>query len=290
MHAQSEVYDIPPIDSLECVVEGRLSLPGAVIELHDYNFHTPQHARFTSPRSFLDLALSPRPGTPRGGYADAPGLPYQALGEILFVPADKTLETEWGAGRQRSICCGFDGKRPDDELFDLLQLEACLDVRSPLVRDAMLRLAREIESPGFCSEILANAIWIEIAVELGRYLRRAGAHAEDHAGALSPTQLRAINELIQQPGKLPTVSDLARLCGLSTRHFFRMFRATTGMTLSNYAAEKRIERAKLLLGTPRSAIKEIAWQCGFETSAAFSAAFRKAVGVTPKDYRGALIH
>jgi AraC family transcriptional regulator len=287
-----EAYGAPLPSSIECAVQGRIALDEAVIELHNYQFRQPQRAVFRSPRSFLDLALSPRPGNARGGYVEAPGSTQKPLGDIIFIPAGHGLQTEWGAGQQQSICCGFDGARPDaeDGLFALAELEACLDVRSVFVRDAMLRLAREIEAPGFGSDLLVGALWIEIAIELGRYLRRMrGAPQESH-GRLSTAQMRLIDELIDRPGTLPGVAELAALCGISTRHFFRMFRATTGITLSDHAAAKRIERARALLATPRPAIKEIAWHCGFETAAAFSAAFRRAVGVTPKEYRRTILH
>jgi hypothetical protein len=47
----------PLPDSFECVVRGRLRLAEAIVELHDYRFHRPQHALFMSPRPFVDLAF-----------------------------------------------------------------------------------------------------------------------------------------------------------------------------------------------------------------------------------------
>jgi len=289
MSAISHVYDVPDGGALECRVTGRMALPRATVEIHHYRFEGPQGATFRSTRSFLDLALSPRPGMPRGTYAGVSGQ-RRPLGDILFIPAGQDLVTEWGAGEQRSICCGFDDLVEDDvSAFEAGALEATLDVRSPYVREALLRLAREIESPGFCSDMLAQAIWTEMVIELSRYLRGSAAVADAVHRGLTAAQLRRIEELVQRPGKLPTVAELAALCDLSTRHFFRMFRASTGMTLACYASSRRIERAKLLLSAPKPPIKEIAWRCGFDTAAAFSAAFRKAVGVTPKQFRQTML-
>jgi AraC family transcriptional regulator len=61
-------------------------------------------------------------------------------------------------------------------------------------------------------------------------------------------------------------------------------------TFADYAAARRVARARALLASARPPIKEIAWRCGFDTAAAFSAAFRRDVGVTPSEYRRALIH
>lgn len=290
MSSISEVYDLPDNGALQCRVTGRMALPQATIEIHQYRFRGPQGGLFRSSRSFLDLALSPRPGLPRGAYAERPGLGQRPLGDILFIPAGQGLETEWGEGEQRSVCCGFDDIVEDDgPVLEAGALEATLDIRSAYVREALVRLAREVENPGFCSEMLAQAIWTEMVIELSRYLRQC-SDPEPRAHGLTAVQLRQIEELIERPGKLASVTELATLCDLSTRHFFRMFRAATGTTLATYAADRRMGRAKQLLAMPRPPVKEIAWRCGFDTPAAFSAAFRKAIGVTPKQYRQTMLH
>lgn len=284
----SDVYEVPASTTLQCRVTGRMALPQATLEIHHYRFNGPQEGVFCSPKSFLDLALSPRPGMPRGGYAGT-AMARRPLGDILFIPAGRGLETVWGGGEQRSICCGFDDLVDEERGLTADELEASLDVRSAYVREAMLRLAREIESPGFCSEMLSQAIWTEMVIELGRYIRRSSATTQT-GYRLTSAQLRAIEALVEQPGKLPQVAEFAAICDLSTRHFFRMFRASTGTTLAHYAAAKRLERAKQLLAELRPPVKEIAWRCGFDTPAAFSAAFRKSVGVTPKQYRQTILH
>jgi AraC family transcriptional regulator len=107
---------------------------------------------------------------------------------------------------------------------------------------------------------------------------------------LSRAQLKRIDECVQQPGKPPAVAALAAECGLSTRHFFRLFKAATGRTLTAYVTDRKIERARQLLRPGGPPIKVIAWECGFQSAAAFSAAFRKAEGLTPRQFREALAH
>lgn len=285
----SQVYDLPDSAHLRCEVRGRLALPGAVVEIHHYRFRGPQRGFFRPARGFLDLALSRRPGGPTGICTAFAGSGPRPIGDMFFVPAGEAVETAWGEGEQLSVCCGLD-MMAEALRFDERTFEAALDLRSPYLREALIRLRREIEEPGFCSELLAQAIMTEIAVELARYLRQPAVHVEGGETRLTVGQLRRIDDLIESPGKLPGIAELARSCDVSTRHFFRLFRATTGQTLAAYAAEKRLARAKELLATPRPAIKEIAWRCGFETPAAFSAAFRKAMGVTPKGFRQSLLN
>ncbi|RYM12013.1 helix-turn-helix transcriptional regulator [Sphingobium cupriresistens] len=287
MDAVSQVYDLPVTPAMDCTVKGRIALPGVVMELHHYRFRGVQGGVFSSPRSFLDLALSPRPGQPCGGYHG----PTSALGDIIFIPAGNPLHTAWGEGEQMSICCGFDGTAFDGDALHLSDdaLQASLNVRSPVVRDALRRIAGEIAEPGFCSEMLTQAIWMQASIDLQRYLRQS---AEDGGtqGGLSRGQIRRIADRIEQPGKAPAVAELAAECGLSTRHFFRQFRAATGQTLTRYVTDRKIERARQLLRQDSAAIKVVAWECGFDSAAAFSAAFRKATGLTPRQFRESMLH
>ncbi|MDI1296213.1 MAG: helix-turn-helix transcriptional regulator, partial [bacterium] len=164
-----------------------------------------------------------------------------------------------------------------------------LNVQSPIVRDALRRIAGEIAQPGFCSQMLAQAIWMQVSIDLQRYLRVTVEAGGVRCG-LSRAQIGRITDRIEQSGKAPSVADLAAECGLSTRHFFRQFRAATGQTLTHYVTDRKIDRARRLLRHGAAAIKVVAWECGFDSAAAFSAAFRKATGVTPRQFRESVQH
>ena len=292
MEPISQVYELPSGSGIECTVAGRVALPGAVMELHHYRFRGAQRGVFTSPRGFLDLALSPRPGTPRGRYADGAGTATQSLGSMIFIPAGTSLHTLWGEGEQTSICCGFEGTGllPDEVQSSEAMLEASLDIRSQPVGQALRRIADEIAHPGFCSELLVQAVWTQAAIELHRYFRFTSERKGPVTLRLSQAQIARIAERIEQPGKPPMVAELAAECGLSTRHFFRQFKAATGQTLVAYASDRKIARARRLLRPGGPAIKQIAWECGFDSAAAFSAAFRKATGRTPRQFRQEMVH
>lgn len=285
MNPASQVYDLPSMTTaLQCTIRGRITLPGVVMELHDYRFTGRQSGVFSPSRNFLDLALSPRPGNAWGEYDGHQG---RGLGEIFFVPAGNRLHTQWGEGEQMSICCGFDALEPGDAAgIPEAAWQSALDVRSPVLHDALRRISTEMVHPGFCSELLVEAIWVQASIELQRYLRKPDAHADAGSASLTRRQLQEITERIEQPGKPPRVTELAAACGLSTRHFFRQFQIATGQTPAAYVAERKIELAKLRLRQARTAVKVIAWECGFDSAAAFSAAFRRATGVTPREFRG----
>lgn len=82
-----------------------------------------------------------------------------------------------------------------------------------------------------------------------------------------------------------TVVDLARRSLMSERSFSRRFLAETGTTPHRWITQQRVLRARQLLEQTGLGIDEVARTCGFGTPAMLRHHFRKAVGVTPGDYR-----
>ncbi|MFC1403923.1 MULTISPECIES: helix-turn-helix domain-containing protein [Streptacidiphilus] len=82
-----------------------------------------------------------------------------------------------------------------------------------------------------------------------------------------------------------TVASLARKAQLSTRTLARRFAAETGTTPQRWLATQRVSHARRLLEETGWGVDEIARVCGFGSAALLRHHFRRAVGVTPMDYR-----
>ena len=82
-----------------------------------------------------------------------------------------------------------------------------------------------------------------------------------------------------------TVAQLAGLGYISPSSFARRFKKETGITPIEYLIGIRINRAKLLLKRKELSMTEIAYRCGFGSSAYFSSRFQEMLGVTPTEYR-----
>ena len=82
-------------------------------------------------------------------------------------------------------------------------------------------------------------------------------------------------------------ADIARHMRCSRRYLHRAFEGE-GTTLERFIRERRLERSKAALASPanRSAsISEIAFACGFNSSAHFSRAFRNRYEIAPRELR-----
>jgi AraC family transcriptional regulator len=82
-----------------------------------------------------------------------------------------------------------------------------------------------------------------------------------------------------------SLKELAQVACISPFHFHRLFRAFTGETVHGHIRRLRIERAAGKLKYSKQSITEIALDAGYETSSAFSKAFKKLFGVAPLDFR-----
>jgi AraC family transcriptional regulator len=82
-----------------------------------------------------------------------------------------------------------------------------------------------------------------------------------------------------------TLSELARVCGLSVGYFSRAFRATFGITVHRRMMQLRVHHAQLLLRDSERPISGIAREVGFMDQAAFTKCFAEMAGFTPGRYR-----
>ncbi len=238
---------------------------------------------------WLDLSLTSRSPNARACYRDHwHPQRYKRLGKVFLLPPGETVQMcSDGTLSERCVVChlqpeamleGFDGPLE----WTSRRLEAGLDIPEATIRGLLLKLAREMQQPGFASQALIELITAQLAIELARYF---GSFVETASSReMAPWRLRLIEERLRDLRDPPTLAELATLCKLSVRQLTRSFRLSRGCSLGEYIAERRIEYAKELLAGDQS-LKAIAYALGFATPSAFCVAFRHTTGRTPGEYR-----
>jgi AraC-like DNA-binding protein len=105
----------------------------------------------------------------------------------------------------------------------------------------------------------------------------------DLAMPSDPRARRAAELLRANPGTA-SLDSIARAAGASKRTLERMFRLETGMGLGRWRQQLRLSHALRLLaqGEP---VTSVALESGYQSTSAFIAMFRRALGTTPFRYR-----
>jgi AraC-like DNA-binding protein len=80
-------------------------------------------------------------------------------------------------------------------------------------------------------------------------------------------------------------AELARVAGMSTNGFHRLFREQVGVTPHAYVVGKKMELACGLLQHTGDTMDAIAASCGFNDRAYFARAFRRHFRMSPGEYR-----
>ena len=81
-----------------------------------------------------------------------------------------------------------------------------------------------------------------------------------------------------------SLESVAAFANLSPIHFHNCFKASTGKTLHSYVESQRIKKASDLLVSTDMTLTHISNECGFSSQSYFSYAFKRSMGVTPREY------
>jgi len=107
-----------------------------------------------------------------------------------------------------------------------------------------------------------------------------------YRGGLGSARLRRIKEFVD--AKIEdelTLCEMAQSVELSTAHFSRMFRKSTGESPHHFVLRHRVERAKAMLRVAEGRVLDVAVACGFKTQQHFARVFRRMCRVSPTEYR-----
>ncbi|WP_181905512.1 helix-turn-helix domain-containing protein [Aestuariispira insulae] len=110
---------------------------------------------------------------------------------------------------------------------------------------------------------------------------------QNRVGGLAEKKAKEVEEFMRANlSEKLSVSQLAELTGMSVFHFLRSFKIRFSVTPYQYLSKLRLERAKNLLLTTQRPISDIALDCGFSNQSHLTMRFKKAIDLTPGQYRG----
>ncbi len=231
-----------------------------------------------------------------------PRVPYvgSELDALLSVFSDiatgalPRVLTEGGRGRARlQLACGFMGcdSLPFNpvvatlpRLVHLRPSDAPPNDRLRSLLDLALAESRDMRAGSDCVLVrLSELLFVEL---VRSYVASLGAdHTGWLAGLRDPIVARSLALLHAQPAREWTVEQLARTIGVSRSALASRFAHFVGQPPMQYLTRWRMQIAARMLADSAEKVSAVAIHVGYDSEAAFSRAFKKAVGVPPAIWR-----
>lgn len=209
-------------------------------------------------------------------------------GSLSIIPAGASGRW-WWKGCGDVLYCLLDTERVvrAAEASDLdplrIKIDSVFGLQHHRLRDVLLAVRSELTTAGVGDGLLIDSLVNTLIVHL---IRHFSAPQEEVDGRLSDAQLIAVVGFIHDnlDGRI-TLDDLARVAHLSSFHFARLFRNSTGEPPHQYVIKARVERAKTLLRNRRLTLAQVAAAVGFANHAHLTRHFKRQVGATPSSFR-----
>lgn len=154
------------------------------------------------------------------------------------------------------------------------------------LKDALVQYTREpvLEQAGN-SLIVKHLSEITFTLAIQSWQRSQNTPEGFIAAISDPHLSNALKAFHDNPQIRWTVEDLASAAAMSRTRFVEHFSRTVKMPPIQYIKLWRMTKAQKLLRTSTLATEQIANQCGYESTTAFSKAFKRFTSQTPAEFR-----
>ena len=233
------------------------------------------------------ISDAPRPPDPGEEAASIEFFKSMAAG---IIPP---LVTEGGAGPRRNrLICGFLGcnLRPFDPLLSslpsMIRIPAPGDGQDPLSSLIDFALSETRQNKGGERSLLMRLSELMFVEVLRRYMRQASRVQSGWLeGLRHPIVSRALGQMHGDIAASWTLQKLATTVGASRSTLAERFAQIVGIPPMQYLASWRMQvAANRLLDEPVK-VYQVASEVGYDSEAAFSRAFKRLVGVSPRAWR-----
>ena len=232
-----------------------------------------------------DLVVLPR--GPGHTLRSNQGAPAEWLDDILerTPPVDGQLRYG-GGGARTDLICGVFGIEAGEAVPILKALPTVALVRkadgAPWLGPLLELIKAEVASfvPG------ADSVVARLADILMLQAIRHSIESVNGNEVVFDSQVAQILRLMrEEPQHAWTINELARAVLSSRTSLAERFRLATGMPPMRYLTRLRIASAARELGASTATLAEIAPRVGYSSDIALSKAFRREMGVSPREYR-----
>ena len=168
------------------------------------------------------------------------------------------------------------------------ELVGIAEADDPRLRHLVLALREEARTGGASGTLFAGCLSTALAAHLVTQYGTAAnkAASGEPPGGLSPAQLRRVVDYVQSSLNCPlSLPEIAAVAGVSPYHFARQYKRVTGETVHAFVLRCRLEAAARLLRRNTLSVGQVAAEVGFAQQSHLAAHFKRAMGLSPLEYR-----
>lgn len=159
------------------------------------------------------------------------------------------------------------------------------------VRRLISNAIAELAEPNMYSGELLNSVFRQILIYLIRDFQKSPKkNYPDNATGAEILCYKLMNYIDTHIYTMKNLSELCEATDYSYGYLSALFKKTTSETLYDYYNKKRADAAGLLLKENKLTVTEISETLGYSTLYAFSKAFKKQFGLSPKLYRKQILY
>lgn len=221
---------------------------------------------------------------------------YLSAGDIIILPPYQLHKTIYGSGQSaerftvnfipeyidyfKAQCAG----KGADAVFSRRRLSVPKEQRG-YVQELFSGMLRETLSRDCYSRIQIKSILFQLLAFLGRCSNPE--QPEQLLDAGDAVIQEAVQYIYAHHREPLTLEAVAKTAHMSPVWFSKKFHQTVGLGFKEYLTHIRLEDAEELLLTTGMTVTEVGLTCGFSTGNYFGDAFKKARGISPKEFRSA---
>lgn len=148
--------------------------------------------------------------------------------------------------------------------------------------DYFLRAEIYSKREGLLSDKLLASAVLQLTDKAVSYIGKQSSLVGERVQPQLIAALRFMNENYRE---LISLDDISEAAHMSKYYLCRLFRETTGATVFEYLDNLRLARVHNLLLNTSMTLEEIAGETGFAAAINLSRVFKKAYGVSPREFR-----